>query len=568
MTDHKVNRQAALVPVTRDSAVNQSSIVSHQGIVRCFLNFLRHLFGLLAGTVVARANSLSPVQKRGLRSPFIRLAAILLKPFLDRRLAGLPFAAQFRHRLEMAGPTYVKFGQIMAVREDMLPKSVTDELKNLFERLPEIPFEQICVVIEDSLGQPIQDLFKNIERHPLGSASLAQVHRAETKRGDKVVLKIIKPGVREAMKAELRLLKILGRLLQRIIPQYQPRYIIEEFCTYTIREIDLNFEAENGEFFAANFQNLPDIVFPKMYRELSGADVLTMDYLEGFKPGSPASFELSLQGRERIIDLGADSILRMLYQHGFFHADLHAGNLMILPGDPIRIGFIDLGMVGRFEDETKRRMLYYFYALVNGDIRGATKYLCTIARVGEGGDMQGFRRAVMDLSRRFIMHSSRGEFSIARLILESMGLGGRYRVFFRVELILMVKALITFEGVGRMMNPELDVVAVSKTHMGRIFREHFHPSVITRELLSDTLRNSPEVIDLVTQLPDLLSDGLRYLEESSIRQGSRGTGTGLRSGIVAGACIVGGVLALVEGGPVLLWIGLFLMGFFLYKFGG
>jgi ubiquinone biosynthesis protein len=539
----------------------------YQGLPRRFFLLLQHVGGLLAGSLVAYVRILPAERKHGLQYRGVRLLAMLVKPFLNPEIASLPFPSQLRRRLEIAGPTYVKFGQIMAVREDMLPSSITNELKNLFERLPEVPFAQIRAIIEGSLQQPVEELFSRIDERPLGSASIAQVHLAETKHGERVVIKVIKPGVRKAMLAELKLLQILSFGLQGVIPRYQPRQLIEEFCAYTQREIDFTFEADNSEIFAMNFRAMPAVVFPKIYRALSTDNVLTMEFLDGLKPTSSLTHELSEEARIRIVDLGAEAILRMLYQHGFFHADLHAGNLIILPGEPIRLGFIDLGMVGRFEDETRCRMLYYFHALVNGDIVWATKYLSELARVGTGSDIQGFRRAVMDLSRRFVMHSAQGGFSIARLILESIGLGGRYRVFFRVELILMVKALVTFEGVGRMMDPTLDVVAISQAHMARIFREHFDPRLLTHELLRDTLRNSPEMLDLLVQLPRLLTEGFKSLEESPREPAPLMPIAGLRSSIIAGSCIIGGVLTLVHGGPSLLWVGLFSVGFLLYIFG-
>jgi ubiquinone biosynthesis protein len=537
----------------------------YRGVVGRFFVLLHHLLGLLAGGVVAKVRALPPEQKRSLRHAGLRLAAGVFGHCLDPDIARLSFPEQLRRRLELAGPTYVKFGQIMAVREDMLPKIITDELKNLFEHLPEIPFPQIRAIIERGLQQRLEDIFRCVAERPLGSASIAQAHLAELNGGERVVIKVIKPGIRELIMAELRLLSMLGRLLQRIIPQYQPQQMVEEFSAYTGREIDFTFEADNGEIFAQNFRDLPDVVFPKMYRELSTVNVLTMDYLDGFQPGDPKTLELSLEERDRIVDLGAEAILRMLYQHGFFHADLHAGNLMILPGDPIRIGFIDLGMVGRFEEETRLRMLYYFHALVNGDIVGATRYLSALASVEEGSDSQGFRRAVTDLSRRFVMHSAKGEFSVARLILQSIGLGARYRMFFRVELLLMVKALITFEGVGRMLDSHLDVVAVTQEHMQRIFLEHYYPTEVTRELLRHTLRATPEVIDFLTQLPELLSEKLHSLQEPE--PPPRRPMVRIRSSILAAACLISGVLAVLGGGPFLLWMALFLLAFLLYFFG-
>jgi len=537
----------------------------YRGVVGRWFTLLRHVSGLLAGGIVVKARMLPAEQRRGLRHAGLRLAAGVCRRCLNPDIARLSFPEQLRRRLELAGPTYVKFGQIMAVREDMLPKTITDELKNLFERLPEIPFPQIRAIIERELQRPLADRFRWVAERPLGSASIAQAHLAELNSGERVVIKVIKPGIRDAIMAELSLLSLLGHLLQRIIPQYQPQLMVEEFSAYTGREIDFTFEADNGEIFAQNFSNLPDVVFPKIYRELSTVSVLTMAYLDGFPPGDPRTRELSLAERDRIIDLGAEAILRMLYQHGFFHADLHAGNLMILPGDPIRIGFIDLGMVGRFEEETRLRMLYYFHALVNGDIAGAARYLSALARVGEGSNSQGFRRAVMDLSRRFVMHAADGEFSIARLILQSIGLGARYRMFFRVELLLMVKALITFEGVGRMWDSRLNVVAVTQEHVQRIFLEHYYPTEVTRELLRHTLRATPEAIDFLAQLPELLSEGLHSLHEPQPPP-SRPL-VRIRSSILAAACLVSGVLAMLGGGPALLWIALFLLAFLLYLFG-
>ncbi len=500
-------------------------------------------------------------QRRGRSARLTQWVAARLARRLDPTLADLPFAAQLRHRLERLGPTYIKLGQIMAVREDMLPRTVTDELKSLFDQAPAVPFPVVRALIEQELGRPLPDLFVRMEEQPLGSASLAQVHRATTRAGQAVVVKVLKPGVRDTVLADLTLLRGLGAMLDRLLPQYQPSAIIEEFRAYTVRELDLTAEADNGEVFAAYFHDTPAIVFPRMYRELSSASVLTMAFLDGFKPGAPATAELDEPTRARVVDLGAQAILRMLYQYGFFHADLHAGNLLVLPGRSVRIGFIDLGMVGRFEDETRRRLLYYYHALVNGDVEKAAQHLGGIARIGPGGDPEAFRRAVAELSRRFLLRAARGDFSIARLILESMRLGGRYRMYFRVELVLMVKALVTFEGVGRMVDPDLDVVALSRTHIGHIFRDQFRVERLTRELW----RNGPELLDFAGRLPELLARSARLLDRPS--QPSANPLAGLRGAIVAAACILGGVLVLVQSDAWLAGIGLLLTGFWCYDRG-
>ncbi|HEX5725197.1 MAG TPA: AarF/UbiB family protein [Longimicrobiaceae bacterium] len=550
-------------PAPRPAPFGFDPLRPYRGVARRFFVVYRHTLGLLAGGVVAYVRALPRERRQRLRSWFPRLTASLVWPFLDRDIRRLPFPQQLRRRLEVLGPTYIKLGQIMAIREDLLPRSITAELQNLFDRLPAIPFSQVRAIVERSLGQPLERLYGSVSEEPLGSASIAQAHLATTPEGEEVVLKVIKPGVREMIESDLTLLGMVGVLLQWVLPRYKPRQIIAEFSAYTRKEVDYTFEADNAETFAANFRDMEDVAFPRIHRHLSAADVLTMEFMRGFKPGSPPTAELDDDERRRVIDVGAAAIIRMLYRDGFFHADLHAGNLMILPGKRVRVGFIDLGMVGRFEERTRRQMLYYFHALVTGDVEGSTRYLVDMATVGKGGDPHGFRRAVADLSRRFVTLAARGEISIAQLILESVGLGGRYRVFFPVEMTLMVKALVTFEGVGRMLDPQLDVASVSQKHVSKIFQQQFDP----RTLLRQVLRGSPELVDMAVRLPQLLSAGFRVAEKHLDNPSPRNPLAGVRGSILAAACIVGGVIAVIQGASPLLWGGLFLLAVLLSVFG-
>ena len=541
-------------------------LATYKGMIRRFFIVVRHVFGLLAGGLVAYVNALPPERKHAFRSAGSRTAAFLVRPFVLRKLRRRPFAIQLRRRLEMLGPTYVKLGQIMSIREDLLPKHITNELDTLLDRLPPISFTQVRAIIERSLERPLDVLFRRINVEPLASASIAQVHRAETMQGDEVVVKVIKPGIIDTIRSDLKLLRLVGTFLQWIFPRYQPRRIIEEFSAYTNREVDLNYEADNAETFAANFQDMPEIKFPGIHRELSSDEVLTMEFLDGLKPTSATALALDETDHERIIDLGADAIIRMLFKDGFFHADLHPGNLLVLPATedaPLRIGFIDLGMAGRFEEKTKRQLLYYFRALVNDDIEEATRYLTALATVREGGDPQGFRRAAADLSRRFTMRYASGQLSLAQLILESLNLGGKYRVFFPVEMTLMVKALITFEGLGRALEPQLDIPKISQKHVARIFADRFNPASVARELYRDL----PEMLDIMMRLPPLLTSGMNFMEESLNDRPRRRRPVDLHNSIIAATCILGGVLAILQGGPLILWLLLLTVGFSLAAFG-
>jgi len=533
----------------------------YRGVVNRFLLLIRHFTGLLMGALIAHVRALPPYRRRGLRKAPSRFLAWILTPFVDKDIRNQPFPVQLRRRLELMGATYIKLGQIMAIREDILPRSVTDELKLLLDRLPEVPFDAIREIIERSLDRPITAIFEEIEIEPIGSASIAQTHRARLISGEMVVVKVIKPGIREAILSDIQLLHILSHFLQLIIPQYQPRMIIDEFCNYTEKEVDLTFEADHAEIFANNFADYPDIVFPRIYREFSSRDVLTMEYLDGIKPNDPRAQELSASQKERVIDLGAFSIIKMLYEDGFFHADLHAGNLIILPGP--KVGFIDLGMIGRFEERTKTKLLFYYYALVRGDIENSTKYLLALARPGKGADVGMFRRAVADLLRRYRIQATHGQFSLAQLIMESLTLGGRFRIYYPMEMTLMVKALVTFEGVGLMLNPKLNIPEISYKHIREIYIRQYHPS----RLWEQFVRGMPELLDVAMRTPQILSDLLNHVDYTLNHQEPQNPLAGLRSGMFGGACIVGAVLAYVQGASPFLWIPLFLAGFGLFLFG-
>ncbi|RMI09715.1 MAG: AarF/ABC1/UbiB kinase family protein [Calditrichaeota bacterium] len=558
------------VPTARESAYHRNErkptisfnpLAPYKGVWRRFVLLYKHVLALMAGAHIARVDRLPEYRKKFLRSAGARFLAFLLRPLVKKELRSQPFEVQLRRRLEMLGPTYVKLGQIMAIREDILPKHITDELSKLLDRLPEVPFHVIKEIIEQNLGVPVEELFSEIQEEPLGSASIGQTHLAKTHSGETVVLKIIKPGIREAILSDLKLLKILANFLEWLIPRYQPKMIIHEFCRYTEKEIDLTYEADHAELFAANFADHPDIVFPKIYRELSTEDVLCMEYIDGIKPNDPRIFELYEEHIPRIIDLGAEAIIKMLYEDGFFHADLHAGNLLVLPGP--KVGFIDLGMVGRFEEKIKAHLLYYFHALVNGDVENTAKHLLAIARVGKDGDPEGFRRAVSDLFRRYLLQARRGNFSLAQLILESLAIGGEHRIFFPVEMTLMVKALVTFEGVGQHLDPRLSVPDLSRKHITRIYQSRYHPDRLVEQLMQGV----PELIDVVVHLPRLITDGARALDQFLNQGPQENPLVGLRSSLMAGACIVAGVIAVVQGGHPLLWIGLFVSSVIFFFFG-
>lgn len=514
-----------------------------QSLLRRFLTTERHLFGLVFGALAVDVEERRGTPRgRGLGFFLERLLNLFTRPFLHRDLRDLRFPVQLRRRLEMLGPTYIKLGQILSLREDILPKSITEELKHLLATLPAVPYPVFCELIVRGLGRPLDDMFLTIDETPLGSASIGQVHRATTRDGDAVIIKVVKPGIPAILRRDAKLLGMAGWMLELVFPQYGPRRIIREFAEYTLREVDLRREADNAETFAANFTDEPGIVFPKIYREFSGERVLTMEFFDGDRPDSPKVQAMPLEDRERLVDLGAEAIIRMIYKDGFFHADLHPGNLIVLPGP--KAGFIDLGMVGRMHDELRRTLLYYYYALVMGDAENAARYLSAAAEPGRGGDPAGFRRDVAEISTRWRRNSDFDSFSLGQLILESVSRGAQYRMFFPVEMVLMVKALVTFEGVGQMLLPGFNVAEVSKKHVRSVFVQQFSPVRLAQE----GLRGAPDLVDALVKMPLLITEGLRVIEKTAKRSNENPL-AGLRGTLIAGFSLVAGAIIMGFVGP-------------------
>lgn len=522
---------------------------------------LRHGLGLAGGALVAsvRRRRLDHPPARGPAFAMARLAAALVRPWLDPQIAAAPFPAQLRLRLEMLGPVYIKLGQVLSLRTDLLPDSVTSELRNLLDRLPSVPWEEIEAILEADLGGPVRSFFRWVDPVAMGSASIAQIHGAVTRDGDEVVLKVVKPGIRGLLWQDATLLRAVGRLLGVVVPRYRPREVIEEFVEYTSRELDMLREAANVETFAASFAGVPEVVFPAVHRRFSGRNVLCLERLEGVRPDSREAAAIPGAQRRRLIDVGAAAIVQMLYRDGFFHADLHPANILILQdGEELQLAFLDMGMVGRLEARVRRLMLYYFYSVVSGDFENASRYLAAVAEPAPGADPAGFRKEVEDVSRRWRLAEDVGEYSLAQLILESIRCGARYGMYFPVEMVLMVRALVTYEGIGMLLDPQLNVAQITERHVTLQFRRQINPLRLARE----GLRRAPDLMDAIITLPTLVTEGLKLVERQRREPAARPMdGTG--GAIYGGFCLLAGAVLAVGGAPWPAWTLLLAAGLLL-----
>jgi ubiquinone biosynthesis protein len=284
-----------------------------------------------------------------------------------------------------------------------------------------------------------------------------------------------------------------------------------------------------------------------------------MQFIRGIKPDVRAYERYSEEEREKIVDYGAYAIIQMLYHDGFFHADLHPGNLLIMDGpEGPQVGFIDLGMVGRFEENTRKTMLYYFNSLVTGDPQGAARYLTLLARPNRGSDIEGFRRAFATVGNKWLKSPNFKEFSLGKLTLESVALGSKYRLYYPLELVLMVKAIITYEGVGNVIMPGFDIQKVSKKHIRKMLLGEVNPV----ELFKAQLQNAPEFMDIIARSPLVLSEAFKRFENELVEK-KKPVAKGVQNTIFGGCCVIGGAILAAAGLEWMVYTPLFVLGFFL-----
>jgi ubiquinone biosynthesis protein len=558
-----VASDSSIVEITE--AANGGYEILHErrseGLVPRFFVTFRHVLGLIFGytyTFIQQQKQQGKGWSVGVL--LLRIPLLIAWPFLNRKLIKQPFPVQFRRRLEMLGPTYIKLGQILSLREDLLPKPITDELKNLLDRLPAVSFSRYIELLEESLKRPVGSMFPLIDPVPLGSASLAQTHRARLVTGEDVVLKVLKPNVRQMVINDTRWMRLVGRFAQLFVARYQPRRLISEFSRYTVLEVDLRNEADNAEIFTANFVDEPDIKFPQIYREFSSRDVLCMEFFRGHKPDADLVSWMPTEQLDNVVALGMRATIEMIFRDGFFHADLHPGNLVVF--DDASVGFIDLGMVGRFDSDMQKRMLSYLYSLVMGEPASAARYLVALLIADRKSDPDGFRRAVEDLNRRWLRNPNFDEFSMAQLILQSVALAGHYRIQYPGEIILMVKALITLEGVGNVLAPGINVADAARKDVQRILLKQLN----LVKFFKDSLLVLPDVLDILNRSPLVISEGLQFLEYQ-LKSPSEGALYGLRGTLFASFCLIAGAVVVATDGPALLWGFLFFSAFSIAGFG-
>ncbi|MGH7808397.1 MAG: ABC1 kinase family protein [Thermodesulfobacteriota bacterium] len=456
-------------------------------------------------TVLARHGYGHLIEKLGLsESPL--LGIILPQP--SQQTATNP--QRLRQVLEELGPTFVKFGQILSTRPDLIPPAYTEEFSKLQDNVPPFPFEEVEHQVRIELSAEIEDLFTYFDSKPIASASLSQVHRGNLKDGTMVAVKVQRPRIRPLIESDIDLLYLLARITEESIPElnlYTPKKVVREFERAIMRELDFTIEAANAERFRTSFNGNSDIYFPKIYDELSSKRILTMDFVEGVKITDAPLFGYD---PKLVARLGLRAVIEMIFRDGFFHADPHPGNVLVMEGG--RLAYLDLGLAGRVSGETRDKMLLLLLAIAREDFDEVAQTFYKIGIKERDVDMPEFRADVIHICEKHfgkpLKYMELGSF-IKDIIEGSF----RHRIRIPYEYALMCKALITMEGVGKSLDPEINIFKESHPYLVEIFKKRYAPDRVSKDMTKTLI----SLIGLLQEAPPQIKGILDSLERGGLK---------------------------------------------------
>lgn len=426
-------------------------------------------------------------------------------------------AERIRLVIQELGPSFIKLGQIMSTRSDLLPADVIAELKKLQDDVPPVPFEQLEKVIEASLGAPTEAVFASFDRRPLATASIGQVHRAvlSTPEGDRqVVVKVQRPDVGVTVQRDLELLHFLAAAIERAIPEtrlYSPTGLVQQFDRSITAELNFTIEGENSERFTKNFEGTPQanvVRFPKVYKHASSKQVLTLEFFDGLKVDRVVA--AGVPGPE-VARRAVGVVIKMIFEDGFFHADPHPGNIIIMGGTggpeapPPVIGLIDLGMVGRLSPDLRDRTIDLMVAAVRKDAYGVADALYEIGRPTKKIDMRDYRSEVALLAEKYVGKPLK-EIDLSEMIRDLVQGAMKYGLEIPTDFMMVGKALMTIEGIGKQLDPDLDVFGEAQPHFLKLIRQRYSPQRIGNELVRGFEQLSRAGYDVPLQAREVLED--------------------------------------------------------------
>jgi len=485
-------------------------------------------------------------------------------------LAQLEPAARVRRALEEMGPTFVKLGQILATRVDLLPPEWIAEFEKLQDRAPSVAYELIHQQLEEDFGGPPEELFAELDPQPIAAASMAQVHRAVLFDGTQVVIKVRRPGIRPIIEADLRMLARMAAIAESELPdmrRYKPKELIRQFTVSLRGEMDLASECRNAERIARNFADHDEIVIPQVYWQWVGERVNVQEYIEGIPGRDLDGVDAAGLDRKILARTGANAVLKMMMEDGFFHADPHPGNIYYLSDN--RLAFIDFGMVGRLPGNRRHQVVNLLHGLAQQDAQMVVEVLLDWA-----GDTQVDIDILTNEISAFVdqYHGvALKDLRLGKMLTDLTTLLRDHSLSLPPDLALLIKAFITLEGMGRQLDPDFDMVAEAAPFLQRAMMARYAPDALVKRGWAA----ASSALDIVTGLPQDMRQLLRaarrgkfnvHIDITRLNQFGHQldrAASRLTVGVVTAALIIASSIVMtVEGGPTLLGLPLFgLLGF-------
>jgi ubiquinone biosynthesis protein len=390
---------------------------------------------------------------------------------------GIPLPARLRMVLEELGVTFIKFGQLLSTRPDIVPASIIRELEKLQDAVPTVPFQDIREIIEKELKGSLEEIFLDFDPEPLAGASIGQVYRAHLAPNRQVVLKVQRPGVAQQVTTDLEILQGIAHMVEERIPYFSALELVDQFRMVIYRELDYTREGLNIDRFRRNFAKRPYVHIPQVYWSHTTPRVLTMEYIEGTKL-SELEEKADPNLKKLIAQRGARAFMEQILVDGYFHGDPHPGNILV--ADDNRIALIDFGVVGRIGEKTMDGVAAFFLAVIDHDVDKVIKGLQRLKIIGDE-ETGGLRDDLIDLIDRHYDKSLQ-EINIGIVIQEILDVTRRYRLRIPADFLLLVKVLLTLEGVGRSLDPQFNVLTNAQPFARELIKRRMQPQRIWKEV--------------------------------------------------------------------------------------
>ena len=396
----------------------------------------------------------------------------------DDDITRLPRSVRLRRMMEELGPTFVKLAQILSTRPDLIPSDWAEEFAKLQDDVAQVPGEQILEIIQRELGARVDDLFESIEPEALAAASIAQVHRATLKDGTKVVLKVQRPGLRELLKADMEVLEFFAHFIEKHFQNigYSPTETVDQFARELRRETDFTLEGRATDRMRLAFEDMPDIHFPQVYWDATTSSVLCLEYIDGTVLSRRKPDEFTEDELQTIVANGARAVFRQCLEIGFFHADPHPGNIVVLRDDEGRAGpicFIDCGMTGHIDPKTAEHLADLTLGTVAGEL---DRVIDMVIAITDADPVIANNRVFRSDVWEFISHfedASFSELQMGSLLGEFFEKIRRHRLHCPADMVFLIKAMTTIEGVGEELCPTFDIVEYVRPYVERLIRRRY-----------------------------------------------------------------------------------------------